>query len=249
MRRSFVPAVLAFLSTPFVASAFSVTPIRNDVAAGGATTVTVKNAGSDKPLAYEATMIRRVLDEAGMTGEAPAEDDFVVVPPAGVVLAGSSQAIRVQYVGEAGTERSQHYFLNVREVPVEIAEDGAPPPPGVRARLNVAFAYNVAVNVAPPGAAPDVRLVSVKGGKTVEADGKRVPAIEIVAENDGAKHAYLDDFRLEVTAKDGKPVLFAAERLENVASTPLMPGMARRAFLLPVAEGRFADGPLSAKLY
>jgi hypothetical protein len=112
----------------------------------------------------------------------------------------------------------------------------------------MAFAYNVALNVAPPKGKADVKLVTIEGGKTIKLKDETKDAVAFVVENTGNQYAYLQDFHIEITKPDGKKVLLEERALKRGKETPLLPAGMKRSFLLPVDE-KFPAGKLNARLY
>lgn len=79
----------------------------------------------------------------------PAEGDFVIFPPQGLVKPGTSQALRIEYIGDPQLIESRSYLVDVREVPVT--------PPGFSGILTV-YNFGVAVYIKPPGAYTDLEV-------------------------------------------------------------------------------------------
>jgi fimbrial chaperone protein len=253
----FLSRIVPFLPVIFILSslssshawAYMVSPLRADLAMGSATTISVSNARSDKPLTYETSIVKRIIKPDGSVESKPAPDDFVVIPPSGIVEAGSSQALRVQYVGEEAEQHSVHYYLNVSEIPIKLDTPKVIDPNSkIQATINMAFAYNVALNVAPPEGKADLKLISIEGGKIMEIKEKKENAIAFTIENIGNKYAYLQDYHLEITKPDGKKIVLQDKDLKRSDKTPLIPAQMKREFLLPVEE-KFPAGALNARLF
>jgi fimbrial chaperone protein len=232
LRTLFLAACL--VTSPVVgaqqAQAFSVQPPRSDLTLGKAATVVVDNTDGKKPLTYEAKILRRIVNPDGTWKiEDTAASDFVMVPPTGIVAPGSSQAIRVQFVGNIA-DKSLHYYLNVKELSVDVENiQKKDLGNGVTASIKLAFAYNVGINVYPPSSEKKLTIVSATGGKKTD---KGEPAVELVIDNSGGKHAYLDDYTLEF---DGG-VKITPQDMQKVPTTPLLPGMMKRTIVLPVSK-------------
>src|SRR6185437_8563795 len=62
----------------------------------------------------------------GTITETPADDDFLIFPPQGVLLANARQVIRVQWVGPP-LDSSRAYYVSINQLPVPL---DAPRPPG-----------------------------------------------------------------------------------------------------------------------
>jgi fimbrial chaperone protein len=103
-------------------------------------------------LPFEVVPQLRTTAPDGTETLTPAEGDFIVFPPQGLVKPGSSQAIRFEYVGEQKLSESRVYILDVREVPVV--------PPGFSGIMTV-YNFGVAVYIKPPGAFDDLEVVNI----------------------------------------------------------------------------------------
>ncbi len=225
--------VAAPVYAPTAANAFSVQPPRSDLTLGKAATVVVDNTDGKKPLTYEAKILKRIINPDGTWRTEDSNGaDFVMVPPTGIVAPGSSQAIRVQFVGNIGNQ-SQHYYLNVKELSVDVENiQKKDLGNGVTASIKLAFAYNVGLNVYPPSSDKKLTILSATGGKKT---AKGEPAVELVINNEGGKHAYLDDYTLEIEAPSGN-FNITPQDMQKAPTTPLLPGMMKRTVVLPIAK-------------
>src|SRR3546814_8911481 len=69
-------------------------------------------------LAFETRVFRMEIDKDGNIVETPADQDFLVFPPQGVLPAGGRQVVRLQWVGGAELATSQAYYVSVEQLPV-----------------------------------------------------------------------------------------------------------------------------------
>ncbi|WP_392352935.1 hypothetical protein V8F63_09260 [Brevundimonas sp. LF-1] len=126
--------------------------------AGSAARIEVGNVGS-AALPFETMITRMEIDADGNIVETPADEDFLVFPPQGLVPVGGRQVVRVQWVGEPTIDASQAYYLWVKQLPV--ATDPADPEGGGALSVQVLYTMKALIVVAPPGAQPKIEVLSV----------------------------------------------------------------------------------------
>ena len=225
----FLPAIaLAFtfvIAAIPAAIAFSVQPLLVEMEPGRSGAIRVENTRTD-PLTVEVTLWRRSVDENGVQTRVAADDDFVVLPPQMVIPPGRVQVVRLQWVGSDTPDRSISYYANLREVPVELN-------PSSGAQVQIAFAFDVAVQVAPRSARPNLTLHEAAVAHA--PDGSALARLTI--ENTGARYAYLQDaqYDLEVLDRAGaviaRPSYTEDELTTALGVTLLEPGKRRIADL------------------
>ena len=143
------------------AAAHEVTPMRVELvpqSGSRSALISVRNT-RDKDVPFEVVAQLRTTAPDGSETLTPAESDFVVFPPQGLVKPGTTQAVRIEYIGEPRLTESRSYLLDVREVPVT--------PPGFNGILTV-YNFGVAVYVKPPGAFVDLEVTpATREGDTI----------------------------------------------------------------------------------
>lgn len=77
--------------------------------AGASARVEVGNVGS-VPLPFETAITRLTFEDDGSITETPADEDFLVFPPQGLVAVNGRQMVRLQWVGAPDLEASQAYY-------------------------------------------------------------------------------------------------------------------------------------------
>lgn len=185
------------------------------VGAGSAARIEVGNVGS-AAMPFETQVTRMDLNENGEVVETPADEEFLIFPPQGVVGVGGRQVMRVQWVGAPDIDRSHAYYLAVKQLPVPT--DGKPPESGGEVAVTVLYTMKALLVVAPPGAEPKIDVVSAKPVRVAApaaeaaatAEGQPVPTepgLEIVVANTGKRYALMSGatWIIEGTAKDGAP--------------------------------------------
>lgn len=216
------------------------------VGAGSAARIEVGNVGS-AAMPFETQITRMDLDENGEVVETPADEEFLVFPPQGVVGVGGRQVMRVQWVGAPDIDRSHAYYLAVKQLP--IPTDGKPPEGGGEVAVTVLYTMKALLVVAPPGAEPKIEVVSAKPIRVTApateaaaaAEGAPIPTepgLEIIVANTGTRYALMAGatWIVEGTAKDGVPYrqeLKSADLSAIVGVGYVPPVTGRRTFKIP----------------
>ena len=249
--------VLACLSlaimpvAPALAGSLSVEPLFIELVPGSSGAVRVRNT-SDAPMTVELLVAERTIDKDGKQTRTDAEDAFILFPPQGVIAPQQVQVFRIQPLSP-DAEKSRSYFLTVKQLPVKLN-----PIEGGGTRLQVVFAFDVAVHAVPRGAKNNMQFVSAALDTTqVEkvppadappptSDGKRakpefetVPAVAVSVRNDGNKYLYLHDYDYRATGVDeaGNTVdipSWDANAIVDAAKVSLVQPGAERTFKLPL---------------
>lgn len=240
-------AALGLVCASAAAWAMRVSPMVAEMTTTGpasAARIEVGNVGRSA-LPFETMVTRLDIDANGQFVETPAEENFLIFPPQGVVGVGGRQVMRVQWVGEPDIDASQAYYLWVRQLPVPT--DDAKPEEGGEVAVTVLYTMKALLVVAPPGAEPRVEVVSarpvtiepkaVEGVPTPE-DAKPEPGVEVVVTNTGKRYALMSGatWIVEGTAKSGEPFrsqIGAAELAGSVGVGFLPPAGGRRTFQVP----------------
>lgn len=230
-------ALFAFVAlAPAPASAFSVQPLMVELEPGRSASIRIENTRSE-PLTIEVTITRRSVSEDGTQTRIPADDDFVVLPPQLVIAPGRVQVVRLQWVGEQAADQSLSYYANLREVPIALA-------PSEGAQVQVAFAFDIAVQVVPRSTRPNLNLVSAELARNAAG----APVMRLLIENTGTRYAYLQhaSYELEVLNSAGAVIArpnFPQDRLIEVLGVTLLEPGKRR-----IAELPLADAPAAASV-
>lgn len=231
--------------------------------AGSTARIEVGNIGA-AALPFETRITRIDFDENGELIETPADEDFLVFPPQGLVPVGGRQVVRVQWVGDAQIDVSRAYYLWVRQLPVatepEQNEDGG------AVSVSVLYTMKSLIVVAPPGAQADVRVVSVvpamvtpptpeidpslTGGATPAPVAE--PGLEITVNNAGKRYALMSGATWNVAGTDmnGQPfalVMTGQQVSETVGVGYLAPAGGQRTFKIPTGVLLDPNQPLTVR--
>lgn len=253
MRRlsAVVAITIAGLVAVSSAEAMRVSPMVAELTttgAGSTARIEVGNIGN------AALPFETVITEVDMTGdvitEKPADEEFLVFPPQGLVPTNGRQVVRVQWVGAPDLDASRAFYLSVRQLPVEVTPSGEG---GGSLQVSVLYTMKALLVVAPPNARPDVRVEKVVPAMVsppaIEIDpaltgGEQVgpppaePGIEVTLVNQGKRYALLSGATWSVSGTDlsGQPynkTLTGDTISQTVGVGYLAPSGGRRTFKIP----------------
>jgi fimbrial chaperone protein len=223
------------------ANSLGVDPLYVEILPGKSTAVRVTNF-SDIDTPVELFIDERVVDQTGKQFRKDAEDAFIIFPPQAIIKANKTQVFRIQTLRKDLNE-SQSYFLSVRQIPVDLGqEEGS-------VRLQVVFAFDVAVHLIPRGvkAKPiidQVKLTSLEIAPESELGetSTTVPAVELTLRNDGNKFLYLQDQNYIASGinADGspmEPIEWSADEILSAVKVVLVNPGTSRTFKLPLPKG------------
>ncbi|WP_292051154.1 MULTISPECIES: fimbria/pilus periplasmic chaperone [unclassified Brevundimonas] len=235
---------------------------------GSAARIEVGNVGA-APMPFETTITRMELDEDENLIETPADENFLVFPPQGIVGVGGRQMVRVQWVGAPNLDASEAYYLWVKQLPINTDVEQSEEMVG-SASVQVLYTMKALIVVAPEGAEPDVSVVSatpvtmtvsenpeVEGIEVVDeaADGtpaetRTVFGVRVTVENKGRRYALMSGATWTVSGTDvsGQSYVhqFSGEEIsQHVGVGFLPPRNGRRNFELPTAVALDASKPIN----
>ena len=239
-RVAIIIATLLFSNQAW-ANSLGVDPLFVEMLPGKSTAVRVTNF-SDIDTPVELFINERVVDQTGQQTRKDAEDEFIIFPPQAVIKANKTQVFRLQTL-QKDLNESKSYFLSVRQLPVDLGQNEG------RVKLQVVFAFDVAVHLIPRGikARPiieNVKLTSLEIATESETGGasETVPAVELTLRNDGNKFLYLQDQNYIATGidADGSPldnIEWTVEEILSAVKVVLVNPGSSRTFKLPLPEG------------
>lgn len=216
-------------------------------------------------LPFETRVTRIDYDDKGEMVETPADGDFLVFPPQGMLTPGARQVVRLQWAGPADLASSRGYYVSVNQLPVQLTP-GAEQSPA--AQVQVVYHMKALVVVAPPGASPKVEVVSAKpvtilpppppgapGAKPAAAAAAPatppVPGVEVTVRNTGARYAMMAGATWTIEGKDtaGKPltVTLTQDDLNRSVGVGYLAALTgRRTFQVPTGTA-FGPGPIKVR--
>lgn len=255
LRRRACASLLLFaaalaLTTPALAMRVSPMVIEMESRGSNATArIEVQNINPGN-LAFETRVFRMSIDAEGKITETPADEDFLIFPPQGVLPAGGRQVVRLQWLGPAEPDTSQAYYVSVEQLPVALEPSQTD---SVGAQVQILYNMRALVVVAPPGAKPDVSATTVEQAMYqppappgAAEQPEMQDGVAITLRNNGRRHAMMANFAWQLvgTDKDGKwlRVDISPEELTRAIGTGFVPAQGERIFRVPVAG--FGPGPI-----
>ena len=222
-------------SAPLPVQAARISPMVVDVEPFGRESIArveLTNPGAGE-FPVEVQMFRGVISEDGQLELFPADDDFLVFPAQIVVPANSQQAFRVQYVGDPELAKSEVYYMQVRQVPVEVS-------PG-QSQVQVVVNFNVLVNVIPDGSAPEPvvdKVAAVMNGEQ--------PGIQVRLANRGTRYftAGTLPWQIRGQAEDGSAVSMqlTPEQMAKLIGVGVVAPERFRSFFIPTERPMAEEG-------
>lgn len=259
-------AVLGLIPSP--AAAMRVSPMVAELSmtgVGSAARIEVGNIGSEA-LPFETRITELSVGPDGEFVETPADDNFLIFPPQGLVPVNSRQVVRVQWVGEAELDSSRAYYLWVRQLPVSTDVERPAVEDNVAVSVQVLYTMKALIVVAPAGAQPDVEVVSTRvvdiappapevdasltGGEEMAAP-PLVPGVEVVVRNVGKRYALMSGatWVLEGTGLDGQPLTatLTSGDIGSAVGVGYLPPGGTRTFEVPAATPFDPAQPVSVR--
>lgn len=257
MKKAIAAAVvLLCICMASAAMAMRVSPMVIEMTTSGTNAVArieVQNLNQTR-LPFEVRVTRVEYDERGNATETPAEEDFLIFPPQGIVPPGGRQVMRIQWVGPPEIPASRSYYFSVNQLPVALEGQTGEQPAG---QVQIVYHMKALVVIAPPNATPNVEAVSARAADYVPnvppgtTPPAPVPGIEVTLRNTGRRHAMMSGLRWVVdgTGTNGRPqqVIYTLEDLNRIIGTGYVgPLTGVRTFRLPVPTA-FGTGPIRVR--
>jgi fimbrial chaperone protein len=199
------------------AYAYQVTPMIYDLSPTGtdATNVIRITNTQDQPITVEMQAEQRLFDDAGKESRKPADDRFVLFPPQAIVQPGATQAVRVQYVGPQTLDKSETYTVTVKQVPVQLPNDG-------KTGVQFVFNFSTVANIVPPGAKAQIAAPSEP--LTASPDGK---TLRLTLRNTGTKYANLSRSTVELAGGAYRTTVKDEQWRKALGTSWILPGGTR----------------------
>lgn len=160
----------------------------------------------------------RSANEKGEEVRVPDYDSFIITPPQLVIAPGTSQAVRVQWIGTPRPERELAFRIVVTQLPIRFSSEAEAGE--FKADVAVGYKYEAAVYVAPPNATPSAELLNSE--PALNEAGERV--LRLTIESSGRKRAILDQPRLQITSASGNSIELEGDRLKALQMKNILSG-------------------------
>ena len=216
LSRAICTAIL-IIAAPVTALAYQVTPMIYDMAPAGknaASVIRITNTQA-QPITVEIQAEKRLFDEAGKESREPADEKFVLFPPQAIVQPGATQAVRVQYVGPQTLDKSETYTVTVRQVPVQLPNDG-------KTGVQFVFNFSTVANIVPPGA--KAQISASTEALPLSPDGK---TLRLTVRNTGSRYANLSRSSVELSGGSVRTVIKEDDWRKALGSSWILPGGTR----------------------
>lgn len=223
-RKLAAAAVLVVTAIATPSAALLVQPVYMDMRYTGAQSsagLTVIN-DRNRPMTVEVTLNRIELPDEGAPVFTPIEpNDFLIFPAVATIPANGTQVFRVRWIGEPKAE-GELYAFTTSELPVEVETDAT-------AALQLLYAIQTIVGIAPAGAQPDLSAESVVRGEN--ADG--VKGVRILFANTGNAHGQVTGGGISVSSGSWSH-RFSAEEVSGAVGLGLVRANGKRWMFLPL---------------
>lgn len=243
MSRPVIIAIAALLASAFArAEAYEFSPIvaQFEPSGPGAARSFVVNNTQSGPVALQMEVYARSANEKGEEVRIPDYDSFIITPPQLVVAPGTSQAVRVQWIGTPKPDRELAFRIVVTQLPIRFASESEEG--DFKADVAVGYKYEAAVYVAPANATPLAELLSSE--PALNEAGERV--LRLTIKSAGGRRAILDQPRLQITSANGGSVELEGERIKALQMKNILSGTQSVIDVPWPAEVEF--GPVNVKL-
>lgn len=230
--RAILLSLLLSLSSVTAALAFELKPMSRDFSPTGDSSTQsyeVVNS-SDKQVAVEISMKKRQMDVNGTESYEDANDDFLVYPTQILLEPGSSQTVRVTWLGDPQPTSELAYRMVADQLPVQFgnASDNTANAVG---QISILMHYIGSVYIHPEGVKPDVILDEIVPQVNPETG---VNELVVTFHNQGLARTHLNDLKLRLTAA-GTTIELSPEQLSTLEKQIILAGNRRR-FVIPYPE-------------
>lgn len=223
---------VALIASALVAPAYAgirVLPMAYDLTPtgpGAQQDLRVENTG-DSPTPVEVTVERREILPDGTEKRTPADDDFLIFPPQGIIPAKGYQTFRVKYIGQA-VDKTVLYVVTIAQLPVEVDPDK-------NTGVQLLFSLGTLAAVSPPDAKAKLVVTNVAPSPTAAM-------LRVTVENDGTRYARLRSGKWTFKSTNGKEATLEGEALAKALKQPLIEPGTTRIVDLPVPDGFDRNG-------
>jgi len=216
----------AFSATVLPAHAYRVEPMSLELESEGRGTqgsFRVINDGTE-PVAIEVRLAARSIAEDGTESLSAVGDQFTLFPTQMILRPGQSQAVRVQWKGDANIAREQNFRIITEQLPVNLQRERVG-----NALIGMTLRYQGTLYVRPLRAKP---AVTVDQARVEPAPGGG-SQLALVLTNNGTRHAILGS-NLEVQVRaGGQTATLAGETTGSLLGANMLAGSKRR-FVVPL---------------
>lgn len=212
------------------AMAMTVQPVAVNLAMIGrnaSAPVRVENNGPN-PLPVEVRVVESDFTPDGVRASDRPTEDVLVFPPQAIIPPGGTQVFRVQYVGEAESPRSRHFYAEVAQQAVQLPEG--------QSAIQILYNFQVMVNVASPTGGDPALTVT---GAEIARDAENRPVVAFTVNNPSRNYGYLSNgsLRIRQVGADGRELFsrnIPANDIQQQIGFGLVGPETTRRFVTPV---------------
>jgi P pilus assembly chaperone PapD len=165
------------------------------------------------------------------------EEELFVFPPAVLLGPGSSQAVRLQWMGKSKLTHSRSYFISLSQPDISLPREKAN---GVRLSLT----FNALVHIASLGTKPLLQVQTIKPMHDKSGD-----VLQANIFNAGQRYGYISDYKLNITVDGKLLVTLKPGELRQRGKDVFFPPGSKRTVLIPLGEARdIWNGPIKLEL-
>ncbi|MBB6427478.1 molecular chaperone [Sphingopyxis sp. JAI128] len=233
-------AILA-VGTLVPLGAYDLTPIVVQLRPSGAASaqqMTITNS-HEQPIAIEVKAYKREQLADGTDRLVLETQDILITPPQMVIAPKSSQTFKVRWVGDPSPERELAYRIVTTQLPIKFKSRKTG---DTTANVSLAYRYEAALYVTPPGKVPDASLAQIQ--ETTDSSGQTW--LELSIKNDGSARALIDKPTLLLHSAGGSSVTLTGAQLAELQNLNVLAGSERKV-RLPWPDN-LPRGPVTGEL-
>lgn len=141
---------------------------------------------SDRPIAVQANITTREMDDQGREKNLDVDETFILFPDQLIIKPKEKRAIKVTYTGKNLPKVEKAYRFIAEQLPIDVDDEAKKKK---KTNIRILLKYRAAFYLTPK----DVRSEVLKEKKTYRSDGKKM---KILLTNIGDKHEILKDYHL-----------------------------------------------------
>lgn len=207
---------IAFVSL-FSTYAFKLSPMTQQLVLNGEkrkAMFTITN-DSEKPIAVQAEITKRLMDEYGKEENQAVEEEFLIFPDQLIIQPGERRAIQVTWLGKEKVVVEQPFRFVAEQLPVDMSQKKKK-----KSNIKILLKYRAAFYLTPVEASSKIMLAQ---DKVLVEKG----SFELFLKNEGTKHEILKNFVLKVGSEKGE-VSLPFSKLKGVFGENVLAKQSRR---------------------
>ena len=201
---------------------------------GTSTSLTITNT-HEVPVAIEISAYKRSQKEDGSDDLTPETEDLIITPPQMIIPPGTSQSVRIQWVGEASPDLELPYRIVTEQLPIRLTKVQRN---DRTADISMKYRYEAALYIVPDGAKPEA---VISHAEVVSQDGEKM--VRLTLNSQGTKRAILDSPKVKISSS-GSDFTLEGEEAKALQGLNILPN-SKRVVYLPAPNG-ISEGKIEA---